>query len=75
MHELSHTTNIVTAADEQKATIFEFDNAVDLASLKVKLTSQTIVLNIIEFEAIKRERAEKETLTFTESFFLMSGWG
>ena len=75
MHELAHTTNIVTTSNEDEASVFEFNNAIDLASLKVKLPSRKNVLNIIEFQAYKRERAETETLTFTVSFFLMSGWG
>ena len=39
MHECANTTNIVTAGNEDSGSIFEFNNAVDLASLKVKLNT------------------------------------
>ena len=48
--ESADTTDIVSASDEHLGSILKFDNSVDLASLKVQLsTSRTIVLNIIQF--------------------------
>ena len=43
MHELAHTTDIVTASDEHEASVFEFNHAVDLAGLKVKLPSKQCI--------------------------------
>ena len=43
VHELAHTTDIVTASDEHEASVFEFNHAVDLAGLKVKLPSKQCI--------------------------------
>ena len=47
VHECADTTDVVSALDEDSGSIFEFNNAVDLASLKVKLNAFKKVLNII----------------------------
>lgn len=39
MHKCADTTNVVSTSDEHKAAILELNNAIDFASLKVKLTS------------------------------------
>lgn len=70
VHEGADTTNVVSANDHDKGVVFEFNNAIDLASLKVKLASSR---KSIKYKSKKERRAR--TLTFTESFFLMSGWG
>ncbi len=47
MHECADTTDVVSALDEDSSSVFEFNNAIDLASLKVKLNALKKVLNII----------------------------
>ena len=48
--EGADTTDVVSTSDEDLGSILKFDNSVDLASLKVQLsTSSRIVLNIIQF--------------------------
>ena len=72
VHECADTTNIVTTGHIHSSAVFEFNNTVDLASLKVKLENRkSIKYNSFQ----KKERRAQETLTLTESFFLMSGWG
>ena len=47
VHESAGTTDVVSAGDEHLGSVFEFNNAIDLASLKVKLNALKKVLNII----------------------------
>lgn len=70
VHEGADTTDVVSADDHDKGSVFEFNNAIDLASLKVKLASSR---KCIKYKSKKERRASKPT--FTVSFFLMSGWG
>ena len=72
VHGGADATDTVAAGDEHSGAVLEFNNAVDLAALQVKL--QQKVLNIIISEE-KRKWEQREKLTLTESFFLMSGWG
>jgi hypothetical protein len=37
VHQLSNTTNVVSSLDEHSSSVFEFNNFVDLISLKVQL--------------------------------------
>ena len=39
MHENADTTNIVSSDNEDRGSIFEFNNSIDLSSLKVKLNT------------------------------------
>lgn len=61
MHEGADTTDIVSAGDGNKAAVLEFNNAVDLATLKVKLVEhESIKYNSIQSEQ-KKDRARRQT--------------
>lgn len=57
VHERANTTDIVSTSDVHLSAVLEFNNAVDFASLKVKLSrSRNKVLNIIHSKEKKRSR-------------------
>ena len=58
VHEGADTTNIVTTSHIHSGSVFEFNNSVDLASLKVKLNNRkSIKYNSFQ----KKERRALET--------------
>ena len=70
MHEGTDTTNIVTSDNEDSSSVFEFNNAVDFAGLKVKLN---VSMKSIKYNHFGKKRIAKKKLTLIVSFFLMSG--
>ena len=57
VHECADTTDIVSSDDVHLSAVLEFNNAVNFASLKVKLSrSRNKVLNIIHSKEKKRSR-------------------
>ena len=45
VHELSDTTNVISALDEHSGSVFEFNDFVNLTGLKVELISESIKYN------------------------------